>query len=492
MRSSRFKRLRRWLYLAHRWLGIVTCLLFATWFVSGVVMMYVAFPSLTEDERRGGMPALAWDLVRVAPEHALSLAGQSRFPQELRLAMLADEPVYRIRGWDGGRRTVSAVDGRMTDNVTAALALDVARAHPGAVRPRHIGEVDRDQWSVTAGYDAHRPFHLIALDDEAGTNLYVSSRTGEVVLDTDRRERFWNWFGAIPHWIYVTPLRAQADLWRDVVLWISGISVLAAVTGLWIGILRLRPRRRYASGGVTPYRGWAAWHHLAGIVGGLTLLTFIVSGWLSMNPNRWFSPRSPSRDMLERYAGSTHPRIDVDLDAIRCGAPEGTVEVRFIPLAGRVHTVATMRNGQSMPWCGTATVDLGPPHVRISEAARRLVPDANLAELQVIREEDSYWYSHHQPRSVPVLRARFDDPAGTWFHIDPRTGEILNRLDESSRTYRWVFNAFHSFDLPMLLRHRPSWDLLMWLLSGAGLVIAASGVVMGWRRLNLANHSRRP
>jgi hypothetical protein len=33
------KRLRRWLYLGHRWLGIVTCLLFATWFVSGVVMM---------------------------------------------------------------------------------------------------------------------------------------------------------------------------------------------------------------------------------------------------------------------------------------------------------------------------------------------------------------------------------------------------------------------------------------------------------------------
>ena len=30
---------------------IVTCLLFAMWFVSGVVMMYVAFPQLTTRER---------------------------------------------------------------------------------------------------------------------------------------------------------------------------------------------------------------------------------------------------------------------------------------------------------------------------------------------------------------------------------------------------------------------------------------------------------
>ncbi|GJD98050.1 hypothetical protein [Methylobacterium iners] len=158
MRGKIVKRLKRWLHLGHRWLGIVTCLLFATWFVSGLVMMYVGFPSLTEVERRGGMPTLAWDLVRVAPSRALGLAGQSRYPQEFRLSMLADEPVYRIRGWDGGRRTVSAADGRSIDHVTSNVALDIARRHPLAVRPRFLAEVDRDQWSVTARYDAHRPF----------------------------------------------------------------------------------------------------------------------------------------------------------------------------------------------------------------------------------------------------------------------------------------------------------------------------------------------
>ncbi|MEP6837614.1 MAG: PepSY domain-containing protein, partial [Bradyrhizobium sp.] len=47
MRRRIVRQARRWLYVVHRWIGIGTCLLFAMWFVSGVVMMYVAFPQLT-------------------------------------------------------------------------------------------------------------------------------------------------------------------------------------------------------------------------------------------------------------------------------------------------------------------------------------------------------------------------------------------------------------------------------------------------------------
>ncbi|WP_246884322.1 PepSY domain-containing protein, partial [Pseudomonas protegens] len=33
--------MKRYLYLWHRWLGIVACLFMALWFISGVVMLYV-------------------------------------------------------------------------------------------------------------------------------------------------------------------------------------------------------------------------------------------------------------------------------------------------------------------------------------------------------------------------------------------------------------------------------------------------------------------
>ncbi|MFC6772865.1 hypothetical protein [Methylobacterium gregans] len=117
------KRLRRWLYLAHRWLGILTGLLFATWFVSGVVMMYVGFPRLTDAERRAGLPPIAWDRVAVEPEAALARTGLARGAvRRLELAMLDAEPVWRLtpgrgrtarsRPPTGARSTSSRPSGR--------------------------------------------------------------------------------------------------------------------------------------------------------------------------------------------------------------------------------------------------------------------------------------------------------------------------------------------------------------------------------------------
>lgn len=472
------KRLRRWLYLGHRWLGIATCLLFVIWFVSGVVMMYVGFPSLTEAERRAALPGLAWERVTLSPEAALGAAGQYRFPRELRLSMLDREPVYRIVAWNGGPHTISAADGRPIDGVDATTALAVAARDPRAVQPRGLGTIERDQWSVTARYDRLRPFHLVALGDRDETRLYVSARTGQIALDTSATERFWNWLGAIPHWIYLTPLRAQAELWRDVVLWVSGIAIVGAITGLWVGLLRMRVRRRYASGSISPYRGWAAWHHLGGLVGGLTLVTFIASGWLSMNPNQWFGPRAPTQAMLERYAGVVEPRSGLDLDRIRAaGCPDPT-EVRFGWLAGEPRAILTCREGPPVVCCAPDGEG-----GRIVEAARRLLPEAALTRAVLLTGEDAYWYSHHQQRRLPVLRVTFDDPDATWFHVDPATGEILGRADRSSRAYRWLFHAPHSVDFLFLLQRRPAWDAVVWLLSAAGLIISVSGVVIGWRRL---------
>ncbi|WP_298966534.1 PepSY domain-containing protein [uncultured Methylobacterium sp.] len=470
------KRIKRWLILGHRWLGIVTCLLFVVWFGSGLVMMYVGFPALTEEERRAGLPVLALDRVAVTPEAALAAAGQASFPRALRLEMRDREPVYRVTAWDGTRHAVSAVTGSPLAAVPEASAVAVAAHDPRAVRPRPLAPVDRDQWSVTARYDPLRPFHRVALGDADETVLYVSARTGEVALDTTARERLWNWFGAIPHWIYLTPLRAQAALWRDVVLWVSGIAAGGAVTGLVVGLLRLRPRR---GGRLTPHRGWAAWHHLGGLVGGVTLVTFVASGWLSVNPNQWFGPRAPSRAMLESYAGGTAPTA-LGLDAVRQAACREPVEVRFVRVGGAARALIA---------CRGAGLAVAPPELpgasaaHIAGAARRLLPDAAVAATTLLTAEDAYWYAHHRPPRLPVLRVAFDDPAATWFHLDPATGEVLDRLDRSGRAYRWLFHAPHSFDVGILLRHRPAWDLLLWGLIGAGMVVSVSGTVVGWRRL---------
>lgn len=483
------KRLRRWLYLGHRWLGIVTCLFFAVWFVSGMVMMYVGFPRLTETERRAALPPVAWDRVALEPEAALARVGTE--PGALRrldLSMLDDEPVYRIVSREGRLTTLSAVDGSLVGPVSAERALAVARHHPATREPDVLGLIERDQWSVPQRFDPLRPFYLVALGDPADTRLYVSAVTGEIALDTTSRERFWNWLGAVPHWIYFTPLRAQVDLWREVVLWLSGVAVVGALTGAVVGVLRVRLRRRYGGGKVTPYRGWMAWHHLGGLVAGATLLTFIASGWLSMNPNRWFSPREPDRAALDRYQGPPGAPPPLDRAALAAACP-GAVQARFSRLDGQPDVLLACPDGRTLPCCGPR---IGRMEERIAAAAARLIPDAPPPRIARLETEDLYWYGHHQERRLPVLRAVFSDPAETWFHIDPDTGEILNRTDRSNRIYRWLFNGLHSFDFGPLIRNRPAWDLLVIALSLGGLIVSVSGIVVGWRRLGIKMHRRDP
>ncbi len=68
-------------------------------------------------------------------------------------------------------------------------------------------------------------------------------------------------------------------------------------------------------------------------------------------------------------------------------------------------------------------------------------------------------------------------------------GSQLNlTLDMSGNAFsgvwpRWLFNALHDFDLPFLLANRALRDPLMWLLSGFGIMMSLSGIVIGWRHL---------
>src|SRR5579871_5906991 len=65
-----------------------------------------------------------------------------------------------------------------------------AEALRAAARP-----IDYDQWTVAGEFDSDRPLTRIALNDDAGTEIYVSATSGRVVLTTTRKERLLNYFG---------------------------------------------------------------------------------------------------------------------------------------------------------------------------------------------------------------------------------------------------------------------------------------------------------
>ena len=480
MGRARWKVGKRWLWFIHRWLGVAACLLFVLWFLSGLVMMYVRFPTLDEAERVAHSPPIAWRQVRLGPQAVLEKTKLKAFPTDLILSMWGDEPVYRLV--EGRRRLgVSAIDGRTIGEVEAAKARQiVTAAYPGA-QPRFLRTLERDQWTVAQRFNAARPLHLFALDDQAGTQLYVGEQGGEIVLDTNRIERFWNWLGAVPHWLYFTALRSMPQAWNQVVLWTSGIGMVSAVTGIWIGVLRVRVKRRYAGGRMSPYRGWMTWHHMVGLVGGVFVLTWVFSGWMSMNPNDWGGPGDAV--MAGRKVWMTPSPTPYPLDAVALRARTGDRVARFYWLGDRpLMLVDTGPNARTLldPSNGRAVVL---SQAELFDRAAGLVPGAHLVQRERLTQDDAYWYSHHDRAPLPVLRAKFDDPARSWFYIDPLSGRMIGVADRSLRLYRWTFSALHSLDFKFLLSHRPMWDMVIWLLSIFGLMISISGVVIGWRRL---------
>lgn len=488
-RGAVWKAVKRWIYLIHRWTGIVLCVLFAIWFVSGVVMMYVPFPSFRAEERVAMAPPIRWDMVRVGPDTVLDRLDAKAFPEEMRLGMTGGEPVYRVT-LGKARWAVSAQTGEEIAGIDASHARRIAETFAGKPAAS-VETVDHDQWVVTKAYARNAPFWKVRLDDGAGTDIYVTQSTGEIVQNTDRTERFWNWLGAVPHWIYFEALRVYQEPWRQVVIWASGIGILGSILGVWIGILRVRLKKRYASGSVSPYRTWMKWHHVTGLLGGLFIVTWVFSGWLSMSPFGGFRG-GDAFGIEERYFGEGN-RGFVPTDLVQLArSAAGAHEVRFQHIGGRPIIVSLDAAGRSHLLNGLTARPRRANLRSIKALARQAVEKGRLVETHLLTKQDVYWYSAGDPRRdtrlLPVLRLEFDDPDKTWLYVDPASGLLVAQSNEGRRTYRWLFSALHSFDLPILLEYRPIRDGIMIVLSLFGLVVSISGVVVGWRYLS----RRRP
>ncbi|HJY35838.1 MAG TPA: hypothetical protein VJ299_00170 [Steroidobacteraceae bacterium] len=216
------------------------------------------------------------------------------------------------------------------------------------------------------------------------------------------------------------------------------------------------------------------------------LLTWIFSGWLSVDPNGWLSGGSLTADAQLRYAGSARPALAVDFEKL---AHVSARTVRFFHVDGAPVAAVVSADGAERLLDARTGEQVAFDEQRLVDAARRLMPDRQLIGHERLEQYDSYWYAHHDHPPLPVLRVAFDDPQHTWFYIDPATGLVLDLLDDGGRRYRWWFNALHRLDFSVLVGNRVLWHATIWVLCLAGLTISVSGTVMGWRRLRRKRHA---
>ncbi len=480
------KKFQRVIITIHRWIGIGVCIMVMTWFISGLVLAYVPFPKMSAQAKLGYLQPLDWSEVKVSPQAAMAAAGLSEFPYDLRLEMSANRPVYRIKDWDGHNVAIAADTGERLAAVSAAAALAIVQRQLSAPKATlKAANLDSDQWTMTGYWNKERPFHVIALNDPRGSEFYVSVATGEVVFETHRTQRILNWLGAIPHWLYFKSLRhyTHTALWAWSIYIVAGASILVSLSGLWIGVSRMRLRMRYTNGSWTPFTGWMKWHHVTGIVGGVFLAFWIISGFFTMYPGGFLDQREIETAEYQRYAGSERPDLKFDaLPAIEAAGRRAS-RVTLRNVGGR--PLAVLENPDSPPVVIDAETGAPAPLSvgQIATAARNILPGAKLVSATYLEHGDEYWHSAYQIKKTPIVRVVFDDPEGTWFHIDPESGEILGLLDKTGRINRWTVVAIHDVDLNWLLTRRPLWDILLFALTIPGILIAISTLVISYRRL---------
>ncbi len=466
----------RYLTLIHRYLGTAIGVLMVGWCLTGIVMMYVRYPEVSQAERLRHLPPLDW--------RGCCTLGATSLPDDapiegFQVENLGARPVLQVQFADRTARLIDLLDGHTIAGISKAQATLIAQA--GNPQPvRFLGLITDDEWTVSGEFKRMRPLYLFALEDAAGTQVYVSASTGRMVQQTTSHQRFWNWIGAVPHWLYFAQLRRHAALWTQLVIWTSLAGCFLTLFGIYLGVRRFlqRPAGRWSA-----YRGLLYWHHLPGLIFGVFALTWVASGLISMNP--WgFLENAGVGSAVDALVGSAIPAPEawMTLRTLPAAAlPPGIVAVQSSRMEGKLYLVATGSDG-SRRRLGAD----GRPAPLLDgdwQGIARTLTGGTIVAPEPLGTGDRYYYARPGvPARFPVMRIVLNEEHGTRYYLDAVTGEPLGVIDNDARWYRWLHIGLHTLDFSPALRSRPLWDVVMLALLMGVTAICATGTWLGWRR----------
>lgn len=503
--------IKTFLILSHRYIGIPLSFMFVLWFVSGFFMIYTGgMPKVTPDMQIDGSEPLDFRAVKLSPAQALEVAGYDAPAATLR--MVLGRPVYELGDPGYSSTFVFADDGRLMQPLSVEQSAELASHFLDIpVEQFHYTETmedHTDQWTFTVQRDL--PLHKFSVDDGLGTEVYVSPDNAIVSTYTTTQSRILSWLGTIPHWLYFEGLRDNQPLWYRIIVWSSALGCVSAVLGLFLGVTQFRKNLRpFELKRAIPYRGLMRWHYILGCLFGITTLTWVFSGLVSMEPWDWTNANGvsvssgalsgselklqqfPTLNAVDWAQVSEYPVKQVDFRRV-LGEPYLLAD--FTPDTGslggkrdRLHQPYNI-NGQLQsqsalvdPQSGSVRQGFDPAVLTATLDAS--ISDAGVTSYEVLDEYDDYYYSRGNQLPLPVLRVKFDDPNESWIYVDPRQGQILSLIHKYSRIERWLYSGLHSLDFAFWYHKRPLWDIGVLFLMSGGLATSVLGLYFGLRRL---------
>lgn len=488
------KRLNKFIIQTHNISGSFLSLMFVVWFLSGIVLIFDGFPHASREERFMHLPELTLQVMENLQ------APSSDFNSGVTLETSGGKAVYRVSMGRKAQKVFDAETLSPLQSFTEDNARKLSESFNGHPVKQIVKKSDFDQWVPWSYYKPLLPFYKCYMSDPEHTVIYISEKTGEIVQETKRMERWSARVGAIPHWIYFKKLRLMKDVWRIVVIVLSTLGILISLSGIYVGIIRLKKRKKKS---LTPYKKfWYKWHHLAGFSFGLFVFTFVLSGLISVTdvPNWMVGVRSSEKKSIEwngkpnltRHENKTPKEVYLALNK-----KVGIRKIEWVTVFGhpqfrvyyndyQVPEVYSLNNEKIEPMNQFSPEDI--------KLQAEIILASNRFKLKIQRGYDNY-YSASAMRYLPATayKIAIDDEQRTNLYIDPATGDEVCRTTKNIRLRVWLYRFLHALDIPFFKNIEVLRKMILILLSVGGLIVSISGMVLSvkWFKRSFANSKNK-
>lgn len=481
--------MRLWKQL-HSILGTLLAPFFVLWLLSGLVMIFSSYPRLGDRATRVAetlpreLPPLDSVLARL-PEgeqvRAISLGTTYGVPT---FSIETDEESYTLRA----DSTLEAIDPKAMPEGWCLSYAQRFSAYPIS----HIDTLDRiDTWTSYERNKKELPIYRFSFDDPDGTWLYLSGRTGKALQCCTAKERLFASVGTVPHMFYYWWLRQDRDTWLYVVCTLGCLGAVMCLSGLVVGISILvrasRRKRRLSS----PYRGLFRWHHIGGLIFGLSLMLFALSGAMSLMDLDNLPVRLHDKGLAKASRAKDTPEPERFLLDYRRLLELGEVkEITWRQYGPKAYYEVTLPDEERRIDGEESSVV---PLFLTEEVVRaKLEPVFGGAPMTVELMEgyDNYYAINSTSYELPIYRVSVEDPDRSRLYVSP-TGGYSRYYSLNDRIQKWIYPFCHNLRSKFFSERQTIRIGTMILLVAGGLVVSGSGVILGYRYLRRRLHKRK-
>lgn len=458
------------------------------WFLTGYIMIFSGFPKVEREHTLSLLESLEADTLlpsyTTVYEWYKKQGGNDKLSSFI-LERQDGQTRLIIRDESGKKFILDALSGekiRPTAPTKEDLFAKVALLTNSPID--HIDTLTQlNQWIPFSQRRGDLPFYKVVLSDDAESHYYFSGTTGQLLQETTKYNRWMAYLGAIPHWIYIWQIRQDLELWINILIVLGVIGCIVCITGLVLGVYRTYQSRKRPKKHWSPYRNvWYRWHHISGLIFGCFVLTWIFSGWMSVDKLPTWMTGDPPREAFYHLRSTP-------MDSLNTTAPVGDLmslnknvkRVTVSSFMGQLCVKVEKENNATEYW-GYSEGKYHPFETTEEMAVktiRTMIPDAQITGVQQIENYTEEYLPHPRGKHPPALPAlSIQTEEGTTLYVAIYKPELIVTNNETIAN-GWAYKKLHSLKFLWAYHHPNIWLAVMLLLLSGGSIVSITGLVLG-------------